>query len=61
MPENEYIEPKTNYVAGDQVTPTIFNNLGQSIKYIYEIRCPVVMQASDGTETRITEIVLVEV
>ena len=38
MDEFEWIEPKTDYKAQDQVTPTIFNNLGISLKHVYELK-----------------------
>ena len=36
-----WTEPKTDYVAGDQVTPKIFNDLGENEKYLYEISCKI--------------------
>ena len=60
MPEKEWVEPKTNYVAGDQVTPTIFNNLGENAKYLYEIRCNMELKPLEGETVTVNAIVFEE-
>lgn len=55
-----WVEPKSNYVATDQVTPSIFNTLAENEKFLYEIRCPMEVQDSDGNVTKINSLVFVE-
>lgn len=55
-----WVEPKSNYVATDQVTPDIFNTLAENEKFLYEIRCPMEVQDSEGNVTKINSLVLVE-
>ncbi len=55
-----WVEPKSNYVATDQVTPNIFNTLAENEKFLYEIRCPMEVQESDGSVTKINSLVFVE-
>ena len=55
-----WVEPKSNYVATDQVTPDIFNTLAENEKFLYEIRCPMEGQDSDGNVTKINSLVFVE-
>ena len=55
-----WVEPKSNYVATDQVTPDIFNTLAENEKFLYEIRCPMEVQDSDGNVTKINSLVFVE-
>ena len=57
----EWKEPKSDYVATDQVTPDIFNELAENEKHRKEISCHVEKQAKSGTVTTISGIVLVEV
>lgn len=57
----EWHEPKSDYVAGDQVTPSIFNELANNEKYLKDNTCKVEKQASNGTTTIVPCIVLVEV
>lgn len=57
----EWKEPKSDYVATDQVTPDIFNELAENEKHLKEISCHVEKQAKSGTVTTISGIVLVEV
>lgn len=60
MDEFEWIEPKTDYKAQDQVTPTIFNNLGISLKHVYELKLDIKKQDKDSTTVPIKSIVFVE-
>ena len=55
-----WVEPKSNYVATDQVTPDIFNTLAENEKFLYEIRCPMEVQDSEGNVTKINSLVFVE-
>lgn len=55
-----WVEPKNNYVATDQVTPDIFNTLAENEKFLYEIRCPMEVQDSEGNVTKINSLVFVE-
>lgn len=55
-----WVEPKSNYVATDQVIPSIFNTLAENEKFLYEIRCPMEVQDSDGNVTKINSLVFVE-
>lgn len=55
-----WVEPKSNYVATDQVTPDIFNTLAENEKFLYEIRCPMKVQDSEGNVTKINSLVFVE-
>lgn len=55
-----WVEPKSNYVATDQVTPDIFNTLAENEKFLYEIRCPMEVQDSTGNITKINSLVFVE-
>lgn len=55
-----WVEPKSNYVATDQVTPDIFNTLAENEKFLYEIRCPMEVLDSDGNVTKINSLVFVE-
>lgn len=57
----EWKEPKSDYVATDQVTPDIFNELAENEKHLKEISCHMEKQAKSGTVTTISGIVLVEV
>lgn len=57
----EWKEPKSDYVATDQVTPDIFNELAENEKHLKEISCHVEKQTKSGTVTTISGIVLVEV
>jgi len=56
----EWNEPKTDYKASDQVTPSCFNVLGEDAKYLKEMSCQVVKRSSAGTDAKISTIVLVE-
>ncbi len=55
-----WVEPKSNYVATDQVTPDIFNTLAENEKFLYEIRCPMEVHDSDGNVIKINSLVFVE-
>ena len=55
-----WVEPKSNYVATDQVIPDIFNTLAENEKFLYEIRCPMEVQDSEGNVTKINSLVFVE-
>ena len=61
MANKEWVDPKDNYVAGDQVTPEIFNSLAKNIKILFEVRCSVEKKDKEENITTIKEIVLVEV
>lgn len=61
MANKEWIDPKDNYVAGDQVTPEIFNSMARNIKILFEVRCNVEKKDKEENITTINEIVLVEV
>ena len=58
---NEWTEPKNDYVATDQVTPEIFNTLATNEKHLKEISCELIKRTNNSTETVINTIVLVEV
>ena len=55
-------EPRSDYTTENQVTPEIFNVLGENEKHLKEISCHMELQksGSEATET-INGIVLVEV
>lgn len=55
-------EPRSDYTKENQVTPEIFNVLGENEKHLKEISCHMELQksGSEATET-INGIVLVEV
>lgn len=57
----DWKEPKTDYKAEDQVTPDIFNGLGNNAKHLKEISCHVETQATSGTTVTINGLVFVEV
>lgn len=57
----EWKEPKTDYTAEDQVTPDIFNGLGENAKHLKEISCHVEKQPTSGTTVTISGLVFVEV
>ena len=57
----EWKEPKSDYVATDQVVPEIFNELAENEKHLKEISCHMEKQPKSGTTTTISGIVLVEV
>lgn len=59
MPEPTWVEPRIDYVAGSQVTPSIFNNLGENEKYLNEKKCTIEKQ-SGSTTVVVGSIVLVE-
>jgi len=60
MPDKIWVDPKSDYIASDQVTPTVFNTLGENEKYLYEIRCSIEKKTSAGVVTTINNIVFVE-
>lgn len=55
-----WTEPKTDYVAGDQVTPKIFNDLGENEKYLYEISCKIEKKILASVSVTISNIVFIE-
>ena len=57
----EWKEPKSDYVATDQVVPKIFNELAENEKHLKEISCHMEKQSKSGATTTISAIVLVEV
>lgn len=58
----EWKEPKSDYVATDQVVPEIFNDLAENEKYLKEKTCPIELQPKSTTvTTKVPAIVLVEV
>lgn len=57
----EWKEPKSDYVATDQVVPEIFNELAENEKHLKEISCHVEKQPKSVATTTISGIVLVEV
>jgi len=57
----DWKEPKVDYKAEDQVTPDIFNTLGQNEIHLKEISCHVEQQAASGTTVTISGLVFVEV
>jgi len=56
----EWNEPKTDYKASDQVTPSCFNVLGEDAKYLKESSCQVLKRPTTGSDVKIVTIVLVE-
>lgn len=60
---NQWSEPKSDYISTDQVRPEIFNTLATNEKHLKEISCVVVIKKvvnSVLTETIANGIVLVE-
>lgn len=57
----EWHEPKSDYVASDQVLPSIFNELANNEKYLKENSCRVEKQDKNETKTVVLNVVLVEV
>ncbi len=60
MADEVYVEPKTDYAHGDQVTPSIFNNLGLSIKYLQLVKSGIEIKDNTNTTEQIATIVFVE-
>lgn len=60
MPEQEWTEPKTDFVATDQVTPNIFNTLGKNTKYLLERKTGIEQENGAGDTVPIATIVFVE-
>lgn len=54
-------EPKSDYTAGSQVTPAIFNDLAENEKHLKEISCNVLLQKKNEDPKTLNGIVLVEV
>lgn len=52
-------EPKSNYVASDQVTPSIFNELAENEKHLYSKRCET-YRKTGTTETQVNELLFVK-
>jgi len=57
----EWKEPKSDYTAGSQVTPAIFNDLAENDKHLKEISCNILVQKKTEQPKTINGIVLVEV
>mgnify|MGYP000879923092 CR=1 FL=1 len=57
----EWKEPKSDYTAGSQVTPAIFNDLAENEKHLKEISCNIQMQKNNEEPKTVNGIVLVEV
>ena len=57
----EWRDPKSDYVAGDQVTPEIFNTLAENEKFLKETTPLYIRPLSTGTDTMISGLVFVEV
>ena len=58
----EWKEPKSDYTAGSQVTPGIFNELAENEKHLKEISCHFEIQGKANAEPRtVNQIVLAEV
>lgn len=59
--KNPWSEPKSDYVATDQVLPGIFNELAKNEKHLKEIACEVLVQdTATGTEVRANKLVIVD-
>ena len=59
--KNTWTEPKSDYVATDQVVPSIFNELAKNEKHLKEIACEVVIQdTSASTEVRTNKLIIVD-
>ena len=43
-----WVEPKSNYVATDQVTPNIFNTLAENEKFLYDYIEEDIIEAAEG-------------
>jgi len=60
---NQWSEPKSDYISTDQVRPEIFNTLATNEKHLKEIACMVIVKKvvnSVEVETIANSIVLVE-
>ncbi|MBR0189452.1 MAG: hypothetical protein IJQ23_03595 [Clostridia bacterium] len=57
----EWKDPKSDYVAGDQVTPEIFNTLAENEKFLKENTPMYIRPLATSTDTMIAGIVFVEV
>jgi len=57
----EWNDPKSDYVASDQVTPGIFNELAENEKYLKAYSLQVQKRPTTGSDVHISSIVLVEV
>lgn len=53
-------EPKSDYVASDQVLPSIFNELAENEKYLKEMSCQVVTRTKEGTDSQVVSLVFLE-
>ena len=51
-----YNEPKNDYTKESQVTPSIFNELAENERYLYEKRCAVIKR-DGGTENPVNELI----
>lgn len=59
--KNPWSEPKSDYVATDQVVPGIFNELAKNEKHLKEIACEILIKdATTDTETRANKLVIVD-
>lgn len=59
MPEPTWVDPRTDYEATSQVTPDIFNTLGENEKYLNERKSTIEKQTG-STVVVIPTIVFVE-
>lgn len=57
----DWKEPKSDYTAGSQVTPAIFNELAENEKHLKEISCKTEIIKSGGESKVINGLVFVEV
>lgn len=60
MAEQEWIEPKIDFIATDQVTPSIFNTLGKDTKYLNEVKSGIQYEHPGGDTITISTLVFVE-
>ena len=59
---NEWVDPKSDYIPTDQVTPEIFNRLAINEKYLKDINCRVVTKEDAASEEiTVNNIVLLKV
>ena len=59
---NEWVDPKSDYIPTDQVTPEIFNRLAVNEKHLKEISCQVVTKEDAASEEiTVNNIVLLKV
>jgi hypothetical protein len=59
MPEPTWVDPRTDYITTSQVTPDIFNTLGENEKYLNERKSTIEKQTG-STVVVVPTIVFVE-